>query len=117
MLILRWVGSADLDLMVTQPNGEQCSFKNRFTTDGARFAHDDTGSATDGSTKRYEQYVCRVAEKGDYKAAVRFVLGKTAGGIAALEIIRHVGTPQESRSTQTIKLTREDVQISIPVAE
>jgi len=117
MLILRWVGSADLDLLVTQPNGEQCSFKNRFTTDGARFAHDDTGSATDGSAKRYEQYVCRIAENGEYKAAVRFVLGKAAGGIATLEIIRHVGTSQESRSTQTIKLTREDVQIPISVAE
>ncbi len=115
MLILRWVGSADLDLMVTGPNGEVCSYRNRMTTDGARFTHDDPGSATDGSASRYEQYVCRVAGDGDYTAAVRFVLGKAVGGIAKLEVIQSAGTPQESRSTQTIKLAREDVKITIPM--
>ena len=115
MLILRWVGSADLDLLVTQPNGELCSFGKRFTTDGARFTHDDPGSASEGNAKRYEQYVCRVAQNGEYKAAIRFVLGKAVAGTAVLEIVRNAGTPEESRSTQTIKLTREDVQIVVPV--
>lgn len=117
ILILRWVGSADLDLLVTQPNGERCNFRNRSTSDGARFIHDDPGSATDGVAKRYEQYVCRVAEEGEYKAAVRFVFGKAVAGTAVLEIIQHAGTPTETRSNQTIRLTREDVQIVIPVTE
>lgn len=115
MLILRWVGSADLDLLVTQPNGEQCSFRKRFTTDGARFTHDDPGSASEGNAKRYEQYVCRVAQKGEYTATIRFVLGKAVAGTAVLEVVRNAGTPEESRSTQTIKLTREDIQIAVPV--
>ncbi|MBC7967741.1 MAG: hypothetical protein H7Z17_17650 [Fuerstia sp.] len=115
LLVLRWVGSADLDLLVTQPNGEQCSFRNRFTTDGARFTHDDSGSTKDGNAKRYEQYVCRVAADGEYKATVRFILGKAVAGTAVLEITRHAGTPEESQTTQTVKLTREDVQISIPI--
>ena len=115
MLILRWVGSADLDLLVTEPIGEQCSFRNRFTTGGGRFAHDDPGSATDGNAKRYEQYVCRVTADGEYKATIRFVLGKAVAGTAILEIIRHARTPEDSRSTQSVKLTRDDVQISIPV--
>ena len=114
MLILRWVGSADLDLLVTEPNGEQCSFGDRFTTGGGRFTHDDPGSATDGNAKRYEQYVARVAADGEYKATIRFVLGKAVAGTAVLEIIRHAGTPDESRTAQTVKLAREDVQISIP---
>lgn len=115
MLILNWVGSADLDLLVTEPNGEQCSFRNRFTTSGGRLTHDDPGSARDGNAKRYEQYVCRIATDGEYKATVRFVLGKAVAGTATLEIIRHARTPKESRSTQSIRLTREDVQISIPI--
>lgn len=115
MLVLRWVGSADLDLLVTQPNGEQCSFRNRRATDGARFTHDDSGSAKDGNAKRYEQYVCRVAADGEYKATVRFILGNAVAGTAVLEITRHSGTPEESQTTQTVKLTRDDVQISIPI--
>ena len=115
LLVLRWVGSADLDLLVTQPNGEQCSFRNRRTTDGARFTHDDSGSAKDGNAKRFEQYVCRVAADGEYKATVRFILGNAVAGTAVLEITRHSGTPEESQTTQTVKLTRKDVQISIPI--
>ena len=113
MLVLNWVGSADLDMLVTEPNGEQCSFRNRFTTGGGRLTHDDPGSARDGNAKRYEQYVCRVATEGEYKATVRFVLGKAVAGTANLEIIRHARTPEESRSTQSIRLTRADVQIPV----
>ena len=115
MLVLSWVGSADLDLVVTEPNGEQCSYRNRFTTGGGRLTHDDPGSARDGSAKRFEQYVCRVATDGEYKATVRFVLGKAVAGTANLEIIRHARTPEESRSTQRIRLTRDDVQIPITI--
>jgi hypothetical protein len=115
MLVLRWVGSADLDLIVTESKGEQCSFKNRITTGGGHFTHDDPGSATDGNAKRYEQYVCRVTADGEYRATVRFVLGKAVAGTAVLEIIRHARTPEETRSTQSVKLTRDDVQISIPI--
>lgn len=113
MLVLRWVGSADLDLLVTEPDGEQCSFKNRFTTGGGRFTHDDPGSAKDGNAKRYEQYVCRTAADGEYKANVRFVLGKAVAGTATLEIIRHARTPKESRTIQSVKLTRDDVLIPL----
>ena len=113
MLVLRWVGSADLDLLVTEPNGEQCSFKNRFTTGGGRFTHDDPGSAKDGNAKRYEQYICRTAADGEYKVNVRFVLGKAVAGTATLEIIRHARTPKESRTIQSVKLTRDDVLIPL----
>lgn len=115
MLVLRWVGSADLDLIVTQPNGEQCSFQKRITTDGARLTHDDPGSSSEGNAKRHEQYVCRVAQTGQYTATVRFVVGKASAGTAVLDIVRNSGTPQETRVTQTVKLTRDDVQITIPM--
>jgi hypothetical protein len=114
MLILRWVGTADLDLMVTAPNGEICSYRNRETSDGGRLTHDDPGSSADSGAKKYEQYICRTAAEEGYTASVRFVLGKVTG-LPVLEIIRNAGTPEESRITQTIKLAREDVKIAIPV--
>ena len=114
MLILRWVGSADLDLMVTEPNGEVCSYRNIQTSSGGRLTHDDSGSSTDGGAKRYEQYICRTAADGEYTAAIRFVLGKVTG-VPVLEVIRNAGTAEETRTTQTIKLARKDVKIAIPV--
>ncbi|HQZ64223.1 MAG TPA: hypothetical protein PLY87_04070 [Planctomycetaceae bacterium] len=115
MLVLRWVGSADLDLMVTQPDGQVCSFKNRSTTNGGRLVHDDGGSANEGSAKRFEQYICRIASNGEYTATIRFVLGKAVSGTAVLDIIQKAGSPEETRTTRTIKLGREDASVTIPI--
>ena len=116
ILILRWVGSADLDLMVTSPDGEVCSYRNRQTSQGGRFTHDDPGSPVEGGAKRYEQYICRSATDGEYTATIRFVLGKVTG-LPVLEIIHNAGTPEETRTTKTIKLSREDVKIAITVKQ
>lgn len=116
VLYLRWVGSADLDLMVTQPDGQICSYRNRLVSNGGRLVHEDGGSANNGNAKRYEQYICRVAQSGDYKVSVRFVLGNAVAGTAVMEIVKNSGTPEEARSTQTIKLAREDVEVIVPLS-
>ena len=115
ILVLRWVGTADLDLMVTQPDGEVCSFRNRSATGGGRLVHEDDGTSNDSAPKQFEQYICRIAQNGDYTATIRFVLGKAVAGTAVLESIQSAGTPEESRTTRTIKLAREDVKITIPL--
>jgi len=105
---LNWVGSADLDLLVTEPYGEQCSYKRRFTRNGGRLVRED-GVSDAPTSKHYESYVCHTAPSGDYEIAVRFVLGKAVAGTATLEIIQHKGTSSEKRTTKTITLSTEDV--------
>lgn len=115
-IFLRWVGAADLDLTVTEPDGETCSFKNRVTNGGGRLVREASAAATNQrgtATRSEEHYVCHTARSGRYDAVVRFVLGKVVAGTAVIEVVQHAGTPAESRSTQTITLSKEDVRVSI----
>jgi len=105
---LNWVGSADLDLIVTEPGGEKCSYKRRQTANGGRLVGED-GVAGPEVSKQSEIYVCHTALSGDYEIAVRFVLGKAVAGAATLEIIQHKGTQSEKRTTKTVTLAKEDV--------
>jgi hypothetical protein len=107
---LSWVGPADLDLLITEPNGEKCSYKRRFTANSGRLVREE-GVGEPGATKHLESYVCHSAPSGDYEVAVRFVLGKAVAGTAVLEIIHHAGTAMEKRESKTIKLAKDDVTV------
>ncbi len=107
---LTWIGPADLDLIIREPGKQECSYRNRATTNGGRLIREvGVGDEKATSTRRTEQYVCPVAPNGEYEIAVRFVLGKATGGTALLEIIENADTPSEKKSTITVRLDRKDV--------
>lgn len=111
---LSWVGTADLDLLVEEPAGTRCSFQNRITRSGGRLVREDGGSS-ETSGNRTEEYVCLVADNGQYTAVVRFVLGRAVAGSAVLQVIRNQNTPMESRERRTIALSKQDIRIPITV--
>ena len=107
---LTWIGPADLDLIITEPGGPECSYRNRATVNGGRLIREEgVGDDKATSAKHTERYVCPVAPNGDYQVAVRFVLGTAVGGTAKLEVIQNAGTPTEKKTSTTIKLDRKDV--------
>ncbi len=115
-IILKWVGSADLDLIVTEPGDAECSFRQRLTVNGGRLISDDTAvpsQTPEASRKCSEHYVCHTAPDGKYDIAVRFVLGKAVAGTAVVEIIRNAHTSQETRTTKTLTLGKKDVLTSL----
>jgi len=117
-IILNWVGTADLDLLVTEPDGEKCSFRQRVTHNGGRLVREDgPGDESRAGTKRLEQYVGHSALSGDYEITVRFVLGKAVAGTAVLEIIQHSGTPHEQRTSKTVALSKDDVKLNLTLTD
>ena len=113
---LTWVGPADLDLVVTEPGGEQCNYKHQITANYGRLVHED-GIGAGTATKHLESYVCHSAPSGDYEVSVRFILGKAIAGTALLEIIQHSGTPGEKRTTRTVQLSQDDVVLKTTLQE
>lgn len=114
-IILKWVGSADLDLIVSEPGGARCSYRQRLTANGGRLIKEDgTGAAVgrEAGRKCTEHYICHSAPEGRYDIAVRFVLGKAVGGTAVVEVIQHAGTPTETRTTTVVVLGKEDASLS-----
>ena len=114
-VILKWVGSADLDLIVTEPGGARCSERQKLTENGGRLIKEDgTGIAAgrEAGKKCSEHYICHSAPDGTYEIAVRFVLGKAVGGTAVVEVIQHAGTTMETRTTNTVTLDKKDAALS-----
>lgn len=114
-IIVRWTGTADLDLLVEEPGKSVCSVSHRLTTNGGRLIHDDGGTSTSESGSRYEEYICHTAPSGDYSAVIRFILGKAVAGSAVVEIVRNENTPGEQRTRSTVSLGRTDVKIRVPL--
>ncbi len=112
-IVLSWVGSADLDLVITEPDGEKSSFKKRVTRNRGRLVHEEgPKEESQAGNRRFEQYVCHSALSGDYQIDVRFVFGKAVTGTAVLEIIQHAGTADEQRTSKTVALSKDDVKIT-----
>jgi hypothetical protein len=98
---LTWQGEADLDLIVMEPIGTECSFRARQTPGGGTLQGDLA------SELRSETYSAAQAFPGEFNLTVRRVWGRPVGSKATLEIIRHQGTPQEQVQRETLTLDRE----------
>lgn len=109
---LKWNGRGDLDLLIEEPVGTVCSYKEPQTDGGGFLVHNGTGVKQDDA---YEVYVCPVAFPGQYRIRVRHVFGEIVGKRATLEVIRHRGTKRETRKTLTVQLEADDAVVSVPL--
>jgi tetratricopeptide (TPR) repeat protein len=97
---LTWQGEADLDLEVREPVGTVCSFEQRQTPGGGILL----GSTV--SERSRATYAAAQAFPGDYEVTVRRIWGRPLGSKATLEVIKHQGTPEETRRRETIVFDR-----------
>ena len=119
-IILRWVGNADLDLLVRDPAGEECSFRRPETSTFGRLVKQDGKLEAAGgrpADTHIEQFLQMRSQPGRYEAVIRFVGGRVASGTAVLEVIQYAGTPRESRRTQSIRVGTEDSVVAIETSE
>ena len=93
---LTWSGKGDLDLLVEEPGGSTCSYKEPQTNGGGFLLHDGAGPKQENC---FEEYVCPVAHSGNYKLRVRHVFGDIVGKRATLEVTRFKGTKREQTSS------------------
>jgi tetratricopeptide (TPR) repeat protein len=106
-IILDWNAlETDIDLWVTEPDGTQCSYKNRETGSG--------GYITDDFTEGYgpEVYMIKHAQEGKYKIAVDYFderQQKVSGPVTLqVTIVRYFGTTKEERKQFTVQLENEE---------
>lgn len=111
---LHWSGGGDLDLIVEEPVGTVCSFQNRDSPGGGVLTHDGYGPDPKNC---YEEYICALGARGDYRLRVRHAWGTIVGQRATLTVIRNAGGPDESVETHTILLTGEDSVVPVPLPD
>jgi hypothetical protein len=106
-IVLAWdTDMTDMDLWVTEPSGEKCSYSNKLTAIGGRLSRDLTGGYGP------EEYAVRRARPGAYQIEADYyssssvsLLGPTG---AQATIITDYGRPNEKSESVTVRLTEDD---------
>ncbi|MFN0305696.1 MAG: VIT domain-containing protein [Burkholderiales bacterium] len=111
-VVLSWdADDTDIDLWVTDPNGEKCFYSNRFTYQGGRMSADFTGGYGP------EEFSLKVAKPGKYKVEAQFyghrqqiVAGATT---LSLRLSTKFGTVEQHDKAVTLRLSgqQEIVQV------
>ena len=107
-----WVGDADIDLLVVEPNGQRCSRRSRLTSNGGMLVRQSDGTTRGRQT---EEYVCVAAPTGEYEITVRYVLGRVITGKARVEVTRYENTDQERTSSLAVEVAERDATIKVHV--
>jgi hypothetical protein len=105
VVVVSWTGEADIDLLVEEPSGALCSFRNPRTSGGGVMLG-DASTAIDqrdqGSSS--ETYVCSQGFDGTYKMLLRRVWGKPSVDRVTVDYYVHRGTPKEKHFRKQIAL-------------
>lgn len=105
-VVINWNSqNTDIDLWVTDPNGEKCFYSNPSTAIGGRLSNDFTGGYGP------EQFLLKKALKGKYKIEADFYNDSSltlAGPAAVLaEIFTYYSSGRQERKLTTIYLDRD----------
>ncbi len=102
-VVLAWdVDNSDMDLWVTDPNGERAYYGNRLTHQGGQMSQDFTGGYGP------EQFSLRDAKPGIYKVEANYFGSRqqlvTGAATLMLRLSTHWGTSQQKDKAVTMRL-------------
>ena len=102
-VVLSWdADNSDMDLWVTDPNGERAYYGNRLTYQGGQMSQDFTGGYGP------EQFSLRDAKPGKYKVEANYFGSRqqlvTGATTLMLRLTTHWGTPKQKDQMVTMRL-------------
>ena len=115
-VVLNWdADDTDIDLWVSEPDGEKCMYSYQNTRNGGRISNDFTQGYGP------EEYLIRKAPKGTYFVQTHYygnhrpILSGKA--ILTVQIFQNYGTPYEVRKVVTRRLGKVDEEIDLATFE
>ncbi len=110
---VQWTGDAEVDLLVEEPTGTVCSFRNARTASGGVLLG-DTATRLDSGTSngRSEFYVCPKGFDGNYRMLVRRVWGKLATDKVTVEVYTHYTGSDTAPVRKQIPLGKDDALVT-----
>ena len=105
-VVMNWnMNNTDIDLWVTDPNGEKCFYSHKTTAMGGRISDD----FTEGFGP--EQFLLKTGAKGKYKIQIDYysdTQATLAGPTTIMaEIYLHYGTTKEVKKIVTLQMQKE----------
>jgi len=112
--VLTWdADNTDIDLWVTDPNGEKCYYGNRYTYQGGRMSRDFTGGYGP------EEFSLRVAKPGKYRVEVNSFGSRQqiVAGATTVQLRLSTGFGTGKQRDQMITLRLRDTGSTVLVGE
>ncbi len=112
--VLAWDSdNSDMDLWVTDPNGERCYYGNRLTWQGGQLSDDFTGGYGP------EEFLLRDAKPGKYRVEANFFGDRQqiVTGATTLTLTLSTGWGTSARKDQTVTLRLADAKETVLVGE
>lgn len=112
--VLSWdADNSDMDLWVTDPNGEKCYYGNRFTYQGGRLSRDFTGGYGP------EEFSLRYAKPGTYRIEANFFGNRqqTVAGATTLQLTLTTSFGTNKAKDQHVTLRLKEHSESVFVGE
>ena len=112
--VLAWDSdNSDMDLWVTDPNGERCYYGNRLTRQGGQLSDDFTGGYGP------EEFLLRDAKPGKYRVEANFYGDRQqiVTGATTLTLTLTTGWGTAARKDQTVTLRLNDAKETVLVGE
>jgi len=114
-IVLAWdTDMTDMDLWVTEPSGEKCSYQKQLTALGGHLSRDLTGGYGP------EEYAVRRAKPGAYLIEADYYSSSSASLLgpttAQATIITDYGRPSEKSESVTVRLTDSDDTVELGTA-
>ncbi len=111
-VVLAWDSdNSDMDLWVTDPNGERAYYGNRLTRQGGQMSQDFTGGYGP------EQFSLRDAKPGVYKVEANYFGSReqvvTGSATLMLRLSTHWGTPGQQDKAVTMRLTEDESTVLV----
>lgn len=113
-VVLTWdADNTDMDLWVTDPDGEKCSYENRLTRQGGAMSRDCTGGYGP------EEFMLKKAKPGDYRVEVDYY--GSSQQVLSGEITLYValttgfGTADQKEQVITLRLKEEKNRVLVGV--
>lgn len=105
-ITITWNTSSDVDLCVTEPDGRRCTYKSPETKNGGKLHEDNTTGFGP------ETYSIAKAPQGEFVIGVHHfrAVGPTT---VQIEVIRHIGTPQQITQRHTVYLQSNGQTIEV----
>ena len=108
-----WSGDADVDLMVEEPTGSVCSYRQNKTPGGGLLVGDpNAGTSGTAGGVHSEVYSCPEAFSGDYRVLVRQVWGRIPAGRVTVDVWSHLGSESQQHIQKVIPLDEEGALVS-----
>ena len=112
VVVVKWTGDADVDVMVEEPSGTVCSLRNPRTTAGGMMHSDPAGEfGSEGSNVHVIRYVCPRGFDGTYRVLIRRVFGKVTAGKVSVDVYTQDGPSGGRHVGKKLALERDEALV------